>query len=106
MGGMTSTLLTVVHGKDWVDRDASVRLYYRLLGDGPATIVRGGRGAAKVRSGRACGEEEDGFRRPFDGPLSRETADAGGSRVPKVLASVAAMARAVPWTRSQWQTKQ
>jgi pimeloyl-ACP methyl ester carboxylesterase len=37
---MTSALPTaVVHGKVWVDRNAGIRLHYRLLGNGPATIV-------------------------------------------------------------------
>jgi hypothetical protein len=46
-----------------------------------------GRGAAKARSGRAGGGEEDGFRRAsMDGFHVGAIADAGGSGAPKVLA--------------------
>jgi len=55
----------------------------------------------------ASGEEEDGLRRAsmdrfHAGARLLTPADLG----PKVLASVAATARAVPWARSQWQTKE
>ena len=67
-----------------------------------------GRGAAEACSGRARSEEEDGLQRASMDASSRGAVllMLPDLAAPKVPAQVAAMARAVSWTRSQWQMKQ
>ena len=71
------------HRTNYADRLTMRISPCRTPGDGDEA----GRGAAKTRSGRPCGEEEDGLQRALIDPLSRGrcSADAGGSRgAPKV----------------------